>query len=92
LGGPSKSFSKFVHGPTINTLSEAAGKTIIRPSGIVAGGLSTLAGSGYYYYAARQTGYSYSFTVALLLFVGGFAVGLMAEMIYKLLAAGSRKT
>lgn len=91
LSGPGKSFSKFVHNPMVNKVSDTAGKTIIRPSGTLSGGLCTLLGSGYYYYATKQTGYHYSFTIALLLFVGGFAIGLVAETVHKLLAGGVRK-
>jgi hypothetical protein len=90
LSGPDQAFSKFVHNPTINSLSEAAGKTIIRPSGILTGGVFTLIGSGYYYFATKSTGYSYSFTIALLLFIGGFVVGVAAEIIYRILAKHQR--
>lgn len=84
LSGPSKQFSEFVHNPGINALSEAAGKTVVRPSGVLAGGLLTLIGSGWYYYATKNTGYSYNFMFALLLFVGGFAGGIVLEMVLHL--------
>jgi hypothetical protein len=78
--------SKFIHKPVVNSISEATGKTFFRPSGILTGGLFAFVGSGYYLYAVKQTGYGYSFTLAMLLFIGGFIIGLAAEMAYKLTA------
>jgi hypothetical protein len=86
LSAPDKALSEFIHNPAINTLSEATGKTIIRPSGILLGGLCTFVGSAYYLYAAHRTGYRYSFTFALALFVGGFILGVILEMIFRLFA------
>ena len=84
LNGPSQSFSKIVHNPTINSISETAGNTVVRPSGILTGSILTLVGSAYYLYATRQTGYHYRFIVATILFVGGFIVGLAIEALFRL--------
>jgi hypothetical protein len=84
LKGPSKSFSKFIHNDAINTLSEVTGKTLVRPSGILTGGAFTLAGSLYYLYLSKSlTGFRYSFTTALLLFAAGFTIGIVTELLYK---------
>jgi len=89
LSKPQKAFSEFVHRPMINSLSEVTGKTLIRPSAILSGGIFTVIGSGYYLYATEKTGYKYNFLVALLLFAGGFIVGLVLEMFYRLLSRRS---
>lgn len=90
MSGADKAFSEFVHNPTIDSLSEVAGKTIIRPSGILAGGIITLLGSAWYVYATDRTGFRYNFVFAFLLFVGGFALGLVLEMILKIFAKNKK--
>jgi hypothetical protein len=91
LNKTSKTFSNLVHRPVINSLSEISAKTIVRPSAILCGGLFTLIGSGYYLYLEKQTGYKYNFFVAIILFAGGFIIGLIIEAIYKLLFARTTK-
>ncbi|HUD06685.1 MAG TPA: YrhK family protein [Candidatus Saccharimonadales bacterium] len=85
LGKSENTLSKFIHRPSINAVSEITGKTLIRPSGFFMGGLTTLVGSLYYFYASHQTGYKYNFLVGLLLFVGGFVTGLVIELVYDML-------
>ena len=91
LNKTSKTYSSFVHKPVINSLSEVSAKTIVRPSAILCGGLFTLIGSGYYLYLEKQTGYKYNFFVAIILFAGGFIIGLLLEAIYKLVFTKSPK-
>lgn len=90
LSTSDKVFSEFVHNPTINAISEATGKTLIRPSGILMGGLCTLVGSAWYYYATNHTGYHYNFVFAFVLFAGGFILGVVIELLFKLLAKGRK--
>ena len=84
LGGTSKSFSKFVHQPKVNAISEFSGKTIVRPTAILFGGIFMFAGSAFYLYVTYRTDAQYNFFVALFLFIGGFIAGLIIELIYKL--------
>jgi hypothetical protein len=84
LSGPARQFSKFIHKPTINSVSEAAGKTIVRPSAILFGGIFMFIGSAVYLYATYKTNARYNFLVALFLFFGGFIAGLIIELFYKL--------
>lgn len=89
LNKPGKAFSRFIHRPVVNSLSEVTGKTLIRPSAILCGGVFTVLGSLYYLYATQKTGYKYNFLVALLLFAGGFVVGLVLEMLYRIVSKRS---
>jgi tetrahydromethanopterin S-methyltransferase subunit G len=82
LSGNQKKFSKFVHNRSIENVSEVAGKTIIRPSGILAGSVVTLLGSIYYLYLTHNNNYEYNFYTATLLFLVGFALGLILEIVF----------
>lgn len=83
LSGPDRNLSKFIHKKPIDKASEAIGKTLIRPSGILVGSIVMLIGSIYYLYLTHSTGFKYNFYVATLLFVGGFIIGVTVEMIYR---------
>jgi len=65
----------------VRITSEAASKTISRPSGLLGGGLMAFAGSLVYLYLAKHIGFRYNYLLFTLLFVGGFAVGLCLEVI-----------
>lgn len=90
LSVPGRAFSKVIHQPVIRVLSEPAGKTVSRPSGLLGGGLVAFIGTSAYLYLARQSGMRYSYFVFLGLFLGGFAAGLLLEMLIRL-AAGPRR-
>ncbi len=81
--GPGRSFSKLIHNQTVSSISDFAGKTIVRPYAILLGGVVTLIGSSAYLFYIRGTGYKYNFFVPLMLFAGGFVVGLLAELFLK---------
>lgn len=76
---PVRTFSKLVHQPVVRVLSEAASTTISRPSGLLGGGIVALIGTTAYLYLARHVGFTYNYLIFLLLFVGGFALGLLLE-------------
>lgn len=74
-----KGFSKAVHQPLVQLTSESAAKTITRPSGLLGGGIAAFAGSIMYLILTYRIGLTYNYAVFLVLFVGGFLVGLLAE-------------
>lgn len=74
-----KSFSKVVHQPLVQLVSESAAKTISRPSGILGGGVVAFLGSLGYLYLSRHLGFTYNYLFFLLFFIAGFALGSMAE-------------
>ena len=84
LSGTSKSFSKFIHGSTVNSVSEITGKTIVRPTAILFGGIFMFVGSTAYLLATYDTNAKYNFFVAIFLFFGGFMAGIIVELFYNL--------
>lgn len=88
LPAPARTFSRFVHSPAVEAVSEVAGKTIARPSGVLAGGIFAFLGSSIFLWIARHYGYEYNFLLFALFFVGGFFAGLLLELVVKL--AGRR--
>ena len=76
-----RTLSKVVHQPAVRVVSETAGNTVSRPSGILGGGLVAFTGSLVYLYLAKHIGFEYNFGVFLILFAGGFVLGLTLELL-----------
>lgn len=85
LSAPERGFSKLIHQPAVENASNAGAKTLARPSGILGGGVLALVGSSYLLYAAKHYGYRYNFFAFFLLFIIGFAAGILLEAIIRLL-------
>lgn len=81
---PARALSKIIHQPVIRTTSEAAGKTISRPSGLLGGGIVAFLGTSVYLYLAYHIGFTYQPTVFLVLLVAGFALGILIEYVLHL--------
>lgn len=91
LSLPARTLSKIIHQPAIRAVSEGAGKTVSRPSGLLGGGLVALFGTSGYLYLAHHMGFSYNYGVFILLFVGGFLFGLLLEWLVYLSLGRRRK-
>jgi hypothetical protein len=76
-----KPLSKLIHQPAIEAISNTGGKTLARPSGILTGGLLALLGTSTLLYMAKHDGFRYNRAVFILLFVGGYALGLVLELL-----------
>lgn len=76
-----KAFSKVVHQPLVSRVSDSAAKTVSRPSGLLGGGIVAFIGSLTYLYLARNIGFTYNYLFFLIFFVGGFALGVLAEYV-----------
>lgn len=83
LSAPSRVFSKAVHSKALDRPSEAIGKTVARPSGMLGGAIFALIGTSLLLWITRRYGYEYNYLAVILLFVGGMAVGLGAEAVLK---------
>jgi hypothetical protein len=81
LSAPQRTLSKVIHQPVISAVSEPLGKTVSRPSGLLGGGLAAFTGTSAYLYVTRHNGGNYSYFVFLGLFAGGFALGLILELL-----------
>jgi hypothetical protein len=77
-------FSRIIHQPVVDNISEISGKTIGRPSGLLAGGICALLGSSIFLYIAKHYGYRYNFLLWVIFFVGGFVIGLLLEAVVAL--------
>ena len=73
-------FSKTIHQPVVNNVSEVSAKTIGRPMGIIGGGLLALFGSIVLLYGAKHYGYRYNF----LFFFGLFVIGYLVTTVFEL--------
>ena len=74
-----RAFSKVIHRPNVQKVSELSAKTVARPSGLFGGGLVAFLGSSLYLAYAHYIGFTYNFFVFLLLFAFGFLVGVIGE-------------
>lgn len=76
-----RALSKVVHQPVVRVISEAAGASVSRPSGLLGGGLMAFVGSAGYLYLTKHVGMQYNYFVFIALFVAGFVLGLVLEFI-----------
>lgn len=81
LNPAEQAMSKVIHHRVIEPVSEFSSKTVARPSGILGSGIVALVGSSVVLYMAKHYGFKYNFTTFLVLLAGGFAVGLLVELL-----------
>jgi hypothetical protein len=80
----SRSFSKLIHAPAVEKLSEPLERTLMRPS-VVAGATWSAAVVGIvFYFTARFYGFSLSGSEMLLALAGGAVLGLLIEAALRL--------
>jgi hypothetical protein len=89
---PERILSRLIHQPAVRVVSEVAGRTVSRPSGLLGGSLMAFAGTSGYLYAARHYGLAYNYLVFLLLLAAGFALGLVLELLVHLATIGRRQS
>lgn len=92
LSMPQRVFSRLVHQPVVRTISEGTAKTVSRPTGLLGAGLMAFIGTSAYLYLARHMGFPYNSGVFLALFVGGFTLGLLLELLVHLATRHRRST
>lgn len=78
---PDRALSKVIHQPVVRAVSDAASRTVSRPSGLLGGGIVAFLGTSGYLYVAKHYGFEYNYLIFLGLFVGGFALGLIFEVL-----------
>lgn len=80
LAPPERVFSRVMHQPVVHAVSQVASQTVGRPSGIFGGALFALLGSAFLVYVTKHYGFVYNYTAFILLFIGGFIIGLLLEL------------
>ena len=80
LSIPSRIFSKIIHAPVIETLSNFIGSTIFRPQLIIAGAIGAIS-SIIVYLIAKKYGYLMAGSETILLFAIGWIIGVLLEYI-----------
>lgn len=83
LSPPERQFSRIVHNKTVDTISEVAGNTVARPSGLLLGGIFSLLGSIAVIVICRFYGYEYNYLIGSICFIGGFFLGLLFELLLR---------
>lgn len=76
--------SKVIHNKAVSVISSGLSKTIVRPSGMLSGAVIALVGTSLYYFFTKSVGVKYNYFIYIILFVGGFVVGLLIELIFRI--------
>lgn len=74
-----RAFSKVIHQPFVETLSNVSEKTIARPSALLGGGLTALLGTSIVLYMSKHYGFRYNTFLFFALFIIGFGIGILIE-------------
>lgn len=81
LSSPSRAFSKVIHNPTVEKVSEVTGKTIARPNAILAGSITAFVFTLAIYTLAKINGYPLSGAETIATFFGGWVVGIIIDIL-----------
>lgn len=84
LSAPNKTLSKVIHSKPVEKVSEVCERTVARPIGLIGGSLIALAGSLAVFYMAKHYGFRYNLLFFFMLFVGGYILTTIVELILKL--------
>jgi hypothetical protein len=83
LSGPSRGFSRIIHNPAVENVSEALAGTVARPSGILGAGLFATVGLAVMLYFARRNGFALSGSELILFLLAGWLAGLTGELVWR---------
>lgn len=88
----SRRFSKIIHNKTVESISDIGAQTVARPSGLLGGSIAAFVGSLVLYFLAKQYGFRYNYLMMFILFVGGFVVGGLVELLGRKLLRNKHHT
>jgi hypothetical protein len=77
-----KRFSQVIHQPTVEKVSEALGKTVMRPSVSLGAVVTAVVVESFFYFTARHYGYVMSGSEVILALLVGGLVGLFLEGVF----------
>lgn len=83
LGKTDRFTSKIIHQPIVEKVTEYGSRTAARPSGLLTGSIFAFIANIVTYTIARRNGYDMTYSVSILSFAGGFAIGIVSEYVYK---------
>lgn len=86
-----RTFSKIIHQPAVEAVSEVVGKTVLRPSVSLGATTCAVIITGTLYILARANGFVLRGSEVLISLVVGAIIGLLIEGIYKSLRKISRR-
>lgn len=89
MNSSSRTFSKFIHNPSVEKLSDAVGASVARPNAVLAGSMAATFLTLFVFLVAKQYGYRLSGFET----IGTFFVGWLLGLIYdyaRMMAAGRR--
>lgn len=75
----SRAFSKVIHNPAVETVSEAAGKTVARPNAVLGGSMTAFFVVLAVFLIARHYGYPLSGSETILAFAAGWVLGIIFD-------------
>jgi hypothetical protein len=84
LSGPERLASQIIHNPIIDRLSIISAETAARPAGVLGGASLALIGSLALLLFAKHYGITYNYLVIFMLYVFGFVIGLVVELLIKI--------
>jgi len=91
MNAPAKVMSKVIHNPVVEKVSEVAGETVARPSGLLGGGIFALIGTSILLWVTKHYGYTYNYLVFFILFIAGFAIGMTVELVFRAFVRRSKR-
>lgn len=89
LSPAGRRFSKIIHQPTVERMSDAVGNTVARPNAILMGSLFAFLLTASLYVIARFNGYPLSGSETIASFILGWLIGLLVDYV-RLLVIGKR--
>lgn len=89
LPAASRAFSKVLHNPVVERVSETAGKTVVRPNAILSGAVSAFLLTLAVYLIAKFNGYPLTGTETIAAFIAGWIIGNVYDF-FKAMITGKR--
>lgn len=91
LSKPARTFSRIAHNPVIDKISSAGAETVARPSGLLGGSLCAFLGSLIVLYYSKHYGFRYNYLTLFVLFVGGYLIGAIIELLIWFMSGRKRR-
>ena len=85
----SRAFSKVIHNPVVERVSEVAGKTVARPNAMLSGAVSAFLLTLVVYLIARFNGYPLSGSETIAAFIAGWVIGNLYDF-FKIMVTGQK--